>query len=320
MKRRGLLAVTAALPFGRAAFAAERTIGWISPESREATAPFFNALKSGLQNQFPPGGDTVRIHERYVTGAAADYSAAIAELQELGVRLIVAQGAATPAVIAAKPRVPVVFAFSGDPVVAGFVQSLARPGGNATGMTFMSLELNPKRIDLLRTALPHCRKVALLSNARHAGEENEIVACQRALNPTGIQLSVHRAQSPADIPAGVGAALDGGAQALVVLPSSSMVQRASAIAAQCLERKVPVVSGWASIARAGALLTYGPNLTEAYKRIAHHVARILAGVPPGSLPVEQPSSLELAVNLKTAAALGLELPQTLLAQADEIIE
>ena len=321
MKRRSVLLAAAASPFSfGTAFAAERTIGWISPEARETTAPFFNALKAGLQSQFAPGGDTVRIHERYVTGGAADYAAAIAELQELGVSLIVTQGAATPAVIAAKPRVPVVFGFSGDPIVAGFVQSLARPGGNATGMNFMSLELNPKRIDLLRTALPHCRKVALLSNARHAGEENEIVACQRALDPTGIQLSVHRAQGPADIQAGVGAALDSGAQALVVLPSSSMVQRAPAIVAQCLERKVPVVSGWASIARAGALLTYGPNLTEAYKRIAHHIARVLAGMPPSSLPVEQPSSLELAVNLKTAAALGLKLPQTLLAQADEIIE
>lgn len=321
MKRRTLMAAAslATLP-GSRVFAAERVIGWVSPESRETTAPFFNAFKTALQSQFPAGGDTIRIRERYVTGGAADYATAVAELQELGVSLIVAQGAATPAVIATKPRVPVVFGYSGDPVVAGFVNSLARPGGNATGMTFMSLELNPKRIDLLRMALPGCRKVALLSNSRHAGEENEIVACQRALDPTGIQLTIHRVQGAAGVASGVSEALDTGAQALVVLPSSLMVQRAPEIVTQCLDRKVPVVSGWASLARAGALLTYGPNLIDAYKRIAHHVARILAGAPPSGLPVEQPSSLELAVNLKTATALGLKLPPTLLALTNEIIE
>lgn len=319
MKRRTLLATLAALP-ASPAFAAERKIGWISPESREATVPFFNAFHSALLGALRPTGDTVRIHERYVTGGPEGFKTAVNELEELGVDLIVAQGAATVPVVAAKPKVPIVFGYSGDPVAAGFAQSLARPGGNATGVSFMSLELVPKRIDLLRTALPQCRKVGLLSNARHAGEENEIVACRRALEPVGVELTPYRAQGAPGVPAAVAAAIEGGAQALVVLPSSAMVQQAPAIVALCLAGKVPVVSGWASIARSGALFTYGPNLQEAYKRVAYFVVRVLAGTAPAALPIEQPTSLELVVNLKTAQSLGITLPQTLLAQANEIIE
>lgn len=300
--------------------AAERVIGWISPESRENIAPFFNAFKAGLQANMPPGGDTVRVIERHVVGGPEAMAQQVVELQQQGVSLIVAQGGATLAVVRAKPSVPVVFAYSGDPVVAGIAQSLARPGGIATGVSFMSLELNPKRIDFLRIALPECRKVALLSNARHAGEENDIAASQRAVEGLGIELSVWRSQAPAETPSVVAQALDSGTQALVVLPSSPMVQQASAIAAQCLIRKVPVVSGWASIARAGGLLTYGPKLQETYKRVGWYVMRVLGGASPASLPIEQPTTFELVINKKTADALGLALPPSLLAQADEVIE
>jgi putative tryptophan/tyrosine transport system substrate-binding protein len=320
MKRRTLIAASlATLPASRA-FAAERKIGWVSPESREATVPFFNAFQTALQETLRPTGDTVRIYERYVTGGPDGFKAAVAELEELGVSLIVSQGAATPPVVGAKPKVPVVFGYSGDPIAAGFAQSLPRPGGNATGVTFMSIELMPKRIDLLRAALPQCRKVALFSNARHPGEENEVVACRRVVEPAGIELSVHRVLSGTGVTPAVAEALDAGAQALIVLPSAVMVQQSPAIVAQCLVRKVPVVSGWASIARAGGLLTYGPNLQDAYKRIAHYVVRVLAGASPANLPIEQPTKFELVINTKTAAALGLKLPPTLLAQADEIIE
>ena len=319
MKRRALIAVGGAALVSTGARAAERTVGWISPELREATAPFFAALQAGLKANLP-AGDTVRVIERYgVTGPQAA-AQQVAELQQQGVSLIVVQGAATPPVVQAKPAVPVVFAFSGDPVVGGIVQSLARPGGNATGMSFMSVELNPKRIDFLRTMLPACRKIALLSNARHFGEENEIAACQRTVEGVGIELSVWRSQSPADIQSVVGQALDGGAQALVVLPSSSMVQQAAAICAQCMARNVPVVSGWASLAHAGALLTYGPNLEAAYRRIGFYVVRVLGGAAPANLPIEQPTAFELVINKKTANTLGLTVPVSLLAQADEVIE
>lgn len=322
MKRRHILAAGLSAPFlgaGRAV-AAERLIGWISPESAQATAPFFNALKAGLTAALPAGGEPVRFLERYDVNTPALAAAQVAELQQMGVRLIVAQGAATVMVAAAKPSVPVVFGYSGDPVVAGIAQSLSRPGGNATGLSFMSIELNPKRIDLIRAALPNCRKVTLLSNARHAGEEKEITACQSAVQPLGIDLSVYRAKSPGEIRAALAQALDSGTQAVVMLPSSSMVQLAPTAATDCIARKVPLISGWAAIARAGALFTYGPNLQEAYKRLALYVVRVLGGATAATLPIEQPTAFELVINQKTAAALGLTLPPALLAQADEIIE
>ena len=177
--------------------------------------------------------------------------------------------------VQAKPALPVVFAFSADPVIAGIAQSLARPGGNFTGITFMSVELNAKRIDFLRT-LPACRKIALLSNARHFGEENEIAACQRTVEGIGIELSVWRGQSPPTSSPSWG-------RRSMAAPrrwSSCRARPWSAgggDSAQCIARNVPVVSGWASLARAGALLTYGPNLEAAYRRIGFYVMRVLGG-------------------------------------------
>ena len=323
LRRRQALVSALAAPIilsGRPAAAAERLIGWISPETPEATAPFFNALKAGLTAALAPGAAPVRILERYDVTTPALAAARIDELQQAGVRLIVSQGAATVPVVTAQPAVPVVFGYSGDPVVAGIAQSMSRPGGNATGISFMSIELNPKRIDLVRTALPDCRRVALLSNARHPGEEKEIAACQVAVRSLGIELTVYRARSSAEIRTTLGQALDSGTQAVVMLPSSSMVQQAPVTVADCIARKVPLISGWAEIARAGALMTYGPNLQEAYRRLALYVIRVLEGAVPATLPIEQPTVLELAVNLKTASALGISLPPTLLVQAGEIIE
>lgn len=322
MKRRTVFMAGVAAPFlgmGRG-LAADRLVGWISVESAPTTAPFLSALKAGLTAALPAGRDPVRIIERYEASTPALAATYVTELQQLGARLIVAQGAATVTVVAAKPSVPVVFGFSGDPVVAGIAQSLSRPGGNATGVSFMSIELNPKRIDFLRTAVPTCRRIALLSNPRHAGEENEIAACQLAVRPLGIELTVYRATAPAEIRAALTQALDSGTQAVVMLPSSTMVQQSSVAAADCIARKVPLVSGWAAMAHAGALLTYGPNLQEAYKRLALYIVRVLDGARPESLPIEQPTVLELVINQKTAAAIDLALPPTLLAQADGIIE
>lgn len=262
----------------------------------------------------------MRVLDRYATTGADAIAATVNELQQRGVDLLVTQGAATHAVFRARPKGPVVFGYSADPVAAGVAQSLARPGGNFTGVTFMSVELMPKRIGLLNMALPGCRKIGLLSNSSHYGEEKEIAACQHAVEPAGISLTAYRVGNVGEMRPTLTRALDEGIQALVVLPSSTMVRQASAIVEQCLDRKVPVVSGWADMARAGALLTYGPNLQEAYKRVAQYAMRVLGGAAPSSLPIEQPSVLELVANMRSAAALGLTLPASLLAQANEIIE
>lgn len=318
MQRRALLAALAAAPLG--ARAAARPIGWISIEPAGSIAEFLTALRTALASAFPPGVEPPQVLDRQSAPEPAAIAACVKELQDQGVSLIVSQGGASPLVIRAKPAVPVVFAFSGDPVVAGMVESLARPGGNATGMTFLSIELSAKRIGLARELVPGCRKVAMFSNRRHPGEEKEIAAFQETVQKIGIEMSVHRMQTQDEAIAAAREALDAGTQAVLTLSSAGMLQQTPAIAAAFGERKVPVIGGWASFARRGAVMSYGPNLPECYRRIAWYAARVLGGAAPSTLPIEQPSSFELVVNKKAADGLGLTLPVTLLAQAGEVIE
>jgi putative ABC transport system substrate-binding protein len=320
MMRRRTALFTALAEFaiiGRAQ-ADQPPIGWISQETRQTTEPFIQAFKAGLADRFA-GRSAPPVVEKYVTGGAEAVEQAVRELERAGVALIVAQGSATVPVVRANPSVPVVFGFSGDPVVAGIARSLAQPGGNATGVSFMSVELMPKRIDLLRLALPACRRVGLLSNTLHPGEEKEVLACQRAVESQGVEVTIHRVKGGEEIAGAVERALVD-SQAIVMLPSATMVRAANATAAQCAAKKVPLVSGWATIARAGAMMTYGPNLDTAYRRVAYHVLRVLNGTPPASLPVEQPTQFELVLNRRTADGIGVTLPATLLAQADEVID
>jgi putative ABC transport system substrate-binding protein len=317
LKRRSLIAAAAMLAAPRIARAAPRTIGWVSPETRETSAPFFEALSAGLRDS--PKGSEIRIVERYAPKGPDDVAAAATDLERQGVSLIVTQNAATPSAVRAVRKLPIVFGYSGDPVMAGIAQSLARPGGNATGMTFLSVELMAKRIDFLRMAAPASRRLALLSNANHFGEEREIAACKGVVEPVGVELTVHRIKGVAEIvPAAERALQD--CDALLMLPSAGMIGAAPAVAAQCLTRKVPLVSGWAEVAHAGGLLTYGPNLRAAYRRLATYVVRVLDGAAPSDLPIEQPTQLELVLNRRTATAIGVRLPDTLVAQAEEIIE
>ena len=321
--RRRLLALGLVLPFTPAAgpaSAAERKIGWISPDSPEIMATFLAAFRAGLADVARPGDPPITVEQRFASSGLDAIPGYVRELERLGVQLIVAQGTATSLVMDANPAVPIVFGYSGDPVVAGFTQSLARPNRNATGMTFLAIELSAKRVAMVRDVLPGCRRIGLLSNARHPGEEQEIAACQRTVARFGIDLAATRVPAAPELRMALSQALDQGAEAIVALPSALMVQQRSMLAEVCLERRVPLISGWSEMAHAGALFTYGPNLRVAYRRVAHFVAQILRGASPADLPIELPTVLELVVNLRTAKALGLTLPAWLLAKADEVIE
>lgn len=168
--------------------------------------------------------------------------------------------------------------------------------------------------------MPGCKRIALISNARHPGEENEIAACRTLVERAGLMLSVHKSDNAAGLKPALAEALGSEAQAVLVLPSSLMVRNAAMLAGGCIERKVPLISGWSDMARSGALLTYGPNLERAYESIANYAVRILNGTSPEVLPIEQPTEFELAINRGTAAALGITLPPSLLAQANELFD
>jgi len=293
-------------------------IGWISVADPGIRVEEF---RGGLRELGYFGPREVRIDVRIAQRDAQSVRAAVDELLQLQVALIFAHINAAPLVQrAAAGRVPIVFAFSGDPVEAGLVASFARPGGNSTGMSFMALELVGKRLELIKDIAPKTRRVAILANPQHPGEKAERRESLMAAERLGLE-AVHTAFDPAQ---GFEAALDKIHQqrcdGLVVFPDAGMLARAGQIGEFSLKERLLCVSGWAEFAQAGCIGSYGPNLREGYRRLAHYADRILKGAHPSSLPVELPTRVELVVNVKTAKALGITVPQAVLLRADEVIQ
>jgi len=219
-----------------------------------------------------------------------------------------------------KPQMPVVFAYSGDPVDAGFVQSFARPGGTMTGMTFLSLELVGKRIQQMKELLPALNRVAVLANPQHAGEKRERDASQQAATRLGLEVIYLPVTTSAEIEPALLAARKARCDAVDVYPDALMASEAGRIAAIAEREKLPSISGWSLFPESGLLMSYGPNQRESFRRIAAYVDKILRGARPADLPVELPTSIEFVVNQKVARALGIKVPQSMLLRADRVIE
>ena len=293
-------------------------IGWISVADPGIRVEEF---RGGLRELGYVGPRELRIDVRIAQRDAPSVRAAVDELLQLPVALIVAHINAAPLVQrAVAGRAPIVFAFSGDPVEAGLVASYARPGGNTTGMSFMALELVGKRLELIKDMAPRSKRVAILFNPMHPGEKAERQASLSAAEQLGLEL-LFTEFDPAQ---GFEAALDKirkqRCDALVVFPDAGMLARAAQIAEFGLKERLMCVSGWAEFSHAGCIASYGPNLREGYRRLAHYADRILRGAHPSSLPVELPTRVEMVLNLKTAKAMGITIPQSLLLRADEVIQ
>ena len=292
-------------------------IGWISVADPGITLADF---REGLRALGYSGDAEQRIEVRIAQRDAAGVRAAIDELLRLRVALIVATGPAAPLVHgAAAGRIPVVIAFSGDPVEAGLVQSLARPGGSTTGMSFLALELVGKRMELLKQIAPGMRRVAILANPQHPGEKAERRVSLAAAERLGLQVVYVEYSVPEEFEPALEKIRLQDCQGLVVFPDAGMVARADRIAAFALKERILCVSGWAVFAQAGCIGSYGPSLRNGYRRLAHYADRILHGMHPSSLPVELPTLIEMVINLKTAKALGITVPQSVLLRADEVI-
>jgi putative ABC transport system substrate-binding protein len=220
----------------------------------------------------------------------------------------------------ATSTIPIVFESGGDPVGDGLVASLARPGGNLTGITFLTAQLIPKRLELLRELVPQAGVIALLVNPNNANIEREMRDMQEAAHEKGVQLRILTASSESEIAAAFSDLNQRQAGALVVEADSFFARQRDQLVELAARHAVPSIYWFPEFARAGGLISYGPSLTVVYRQIGIYVGRILKGAKPADLPVVQPTTFELVINLKTAKALGLTVPPAILARADEVIE
>ena len=285
--------------------------------SRGSRAGGLDPFLAGMATLGYQPGKNFDLDERWGENSRDALERLALEALALKPTLFVSQGPALQVTRKLPASVPVVFGTSGDPVEMGVAASLARPGGNLTGVTFLSYALVGKRVELLHEVAPNARRLAVLSNPEHGGDAKELAATREAAVGLGMQTSHYPVTNAQQMEGALAAAAR--AEALVVHPDALMVEQRAAIARFSLERRVPVISGWAAIADGGGLMTYGPNLQECYRRLAYFVDRILRGARPGEIPIELPSTVELVVNLKTAKALGITVPPAVLLRADRVI-
>jgi putative tryptophan/tyrosine transport system substrate-binding protein len=283
--------------------------------------PLVDAFRGGLRDLGYVEGQTVLIDARWAEGREQRLADEAAELVRLKVAVIVTPGTpATMAARAATSTIPVVMTNVGDPVGSGIVASLARPGGNVTGLSLLDAELDGKRIELLKEAVPHLSRLAILWSANDPGMTLAFGRVETAAKALGFALQNLAVREPAEFPRAFEAAGAGRAEALFVTAQPFTNQHRAQILDLVAKHRLPTIYTLRSFVDAGGLMSYGPSQADQYRRAATYVDRILKGARPADLPVEQPTKFELAINLRTARALGLTIPAGLLQRADQVIE
>jgi putative ABC transport system substrate-binding protein len=298
-------------------------LGWLAGRSRaDATAtPNIEAFLDGLREHGWIEGHTIAIAFRSPEGRVERYPDLVAELVRLPVDVLFTSGG-DPAAWAAKhatSTLPIVM-LSSDPVGTGLVASLARPGGNVTGLSIQAAEVGGKRLELLKDALPQASRVAVLWNAAAAGKASELQDTQVAAQALGVTLVSIEVRAPADLDRAFAAISRERPEALITFADPLTLTHQRRIVDFVTAHRLPMISEIKEFAVTGALMTYGVNLPALFRRAAYYVDRILRGTQPADLPVEQPTKFELIINLKAAKALGLSIPPTLLVQADAVIK
>jgi putative tryptophan/tyrosine transport system substrate-binding protein len=281
--------------------------------------PNTEAFLRGMRDLGYVDGQNIDIEYRYAQGKPERLPDLAEQLVSWKPNVMFALGGdVAPFLRKVTQTIPIVYAMSADPVQLGLAASLARPGGNATGVTFLQDELSAKRLEVLKEAAPRISLVAFLWNPEHA--DNELDGAKRAAAAHGIRLQSVEVRQTGDLDAAFSAATRAGIDAIYVVSSRHTVANLPRIVDFATKNRLPLVGGWGAWAHAGGLLSYGPNVGEMVRHSALYVDKILRGAKPSELPVQQPIHFELLINLKTAKALGLEIPPTLLARADEVIE
>jgi putative tryptophan/tyrosine transport system substrate-binding protein len=296
------------------------TIGFVGQSTRSATSEWTTAFVQRLRELGWIDARNLAIEYRWGEGRNERFAQIAAEFVRLKVDVIVT--GATPPTIAAKQAtsvIPIVFAVAGDPVGTGLVASLARPGGNVTGLSILGPDVAGKRIEILREILPSLRTVAILANIGNPLSVLELGEVQAAARTLALEVHTVEIQRAQDIAPAI-EALNGRADALYVCIDGLMNTNRIRINTLSLGARLPTMHGAREYVESGGLMSYGPNFPDLYRRAADYVDKILRGAKPGDLPIEQPTKFDFIINLTTAKALGLEVSPTLLARADEVIE
>jgi putative tryptophan/tyrosine transport system substrate-binding protein len=296
------------------------TIGFIIPGTSSSHGQLAVAFEQRLRELGLKEGSTVVIEHRWTEGRSERTAALAAELVRIKADVIVTGGTANVAAVKeATSIIPVVFAAAGDPIANGFVASLARPGGNITGLSLQQTDLSAKRLEVFREVVPSLGRLAILANVENPITVLEVREVQVAARTLGLHVVTVEAREPKDIAPAI-TALKGRADGLYVQADPLLSTHRVQINTLALSALLPTVYGGREFVEAGGLMSYGPNFPDLYRRAADFVDKILRGAKPADIPVEQPTKFDLVINLTTAKALGIEIPPTLLGRADEVIE
>ena len=323
MRRRELmLLLGGAMTASRALRAQQKAmpvIGFLGVGSPGPTAPYVAAFREGLSETGYVEGQDATIEYRWAEGRYDRLPALAADLVGRKVDVIATSAAGARAAKNATSTIPIV-SVVGDPVVTGLYASLARPGGNITGVIPLTSELTPKRLELLSELVPQAGLIALLVNPNNANAERDMREVQEAAHAKGVQLHILKAGAEDEFETAFDSLVRQHAGALVVGADPFFNNRREELVALAARRAIPAIYEWRESVAAGGLISYGPSLTGIYRQIGIYAGKILKGAKPADLPVQQPTKFELVVNLNTAKALGLTVPPSILARADEVIE
>jgi putative tryptophan/tyrosine transport system substrate-binding protein len=322
MRRRELMLLLGGAVIAPRALRAQPVIGFLGSGPPGPFAPFVAAFRQGLSETGYIEGQNVAVEYRWAEGRYDRLPALAADLVGRKVDVIATSGGNVSARAAksATSTIPIVFAIGDDPVELGLVASLARPGGNLTGVSFLNVELMPKLLELLSELVPRAGVIALLVNPNNPQTERIIRDVQEAARTKGVQFPILRAGSESEIDAAFASLSQLRAGALVIGADAFFTSRREQLVALAARHAVPAIYQWREFAAAGGLISYGTSLTAVYRHVGIYAGKILKGAKPADLPVEQPTTFELVINLQTAKALGLTIPPMIIARANEVIE